>query len=92
MSYAEFLMAEHEAMADVEELIADMKNRHAERLLAAYDKRCSDYRADGAELYDQCIARGMSQIDAISHCLLMGYGPRVYNPPVAAMVRYIVHR
>ena len=90
--YAKFMMAQHEAMADVEERIAAFKNRLAEQQLAAYDASCRQYEAEGAEVYSSAIASGMSEMEAIGHMLRSGYGPRIYNPPVSAMVRYVVYR
>ena len=91
-NYAEFMMAQHEAMADVEERMAKLKNELAESALQRYDESCRQYEADGREVYQSAITSGMSEIDAISHVLRSGYGPRVYNPPAHAMVKYIVHR
>ena len=90
--HVQFLREQHEAMADLEEFMAEAKNRHAEAILAAYNKQCEDYKQECKEMYDGCIANGMTEIESMMTCIQSGYGPRIYNPPVAGMVKYIVDR
>ncbi len=91
-NYAEFMMAQHEAMADFEERMAYIKNRAAERSLAEYDESCRQYKRDADDTYTDAIASGMTHDEAVVHVLRCGYGPRLYNPPMHALVKYIVHR
>lgn len=90
--YVDSLMAQHEAMADVEEMLADMLNGIAERQLADYREECRQYREEGKAIYDQAIAEGLTELEAFGRQIDLGYGPRLYRPPLSAMVRYVVHR
>ena len=90
--YVDSLMAQHEAMADVEESLAKLRNEMAERQLALYDEECQQYQEEGKAIYDQAIAEGLTEIEAFGRQIDLGYGPRLYRPPLSAMVRYVVHR
>ena len=90
--YAAFMRAQHEAMVEVEERMAAMKNAEAERALENYNESCRAYKAEQDEVYASAIASGMTKDEAVLHIFKCGYGPRVYNPPLAAMVRYIVSK
>jgi len=69
---------------------ADFLNGKAQAALDAYNKRCEQYKEDQAAFISDCRMSGMSEIDAFAAALRAGYGPRVYNPPTHAMVKYIV--
>lgn len=75
------------------ELEAEIGNNRAKAELDRYNARCDQHRADGiafaAEL--RSIHPDITDIEVIQHTILAGLGPRVYNPPLSAMVRYIVH-
>jgi hypothetical protein len=90
--YVDSLMAQHEAMADVEESLAKLRNEMAERQLALYDEECQQYQEEGKAIYDQAIGAGMTELEAGRHRTLCGYGLRAYNPPASATVRYVAHR
>jgi len=89
-SYADFMKAQHEAAYETERLIADMKNRHAQRMLDDYNKRCEDYRKECVKVVEELESEGHTKSEAIRIATRLGYGPRLYNPPLGAMVKYIV--
>jgi len=65
-------------------------NKNAQAALSAYNERCEREKRMTREHVDSCMEIGMSKMESFASAIRAGLGPKIYNPPLSARVRFIV--
>lgn len=85
-------MDEYKANLSLDKARAKMLNDFAAAELAAYDRMTERYKEEQKAEEDEFrrLHPEATDMQVIRHIIECGYGPRLYNPPLSARVKYIV--
>ena len=79
-------------LTKLEQALNDHMVKEREKELAAYDRMTERYKEEQKAEEDEFrrLHPEATDLQVFLHIIDCGYGPRLYNPPLSARVKYIV--
>lgn len=91
MTDTDRMKATYDAEKRSAESLARMMNNLAESEMKRYRDNYDRERKEGKDMIADLQKNGMSEDEAFRKALQLGFGPRIFNPPVRATTKYVVY-